>query len=398
MNDWEIPAYMSGRTGDKALAKIVNRALLLDLIRRRVRVSRASLAKESGLTKVTVSSQVADLISLGIVKETGTGDSDLGRKPVMLEIDGTAGSALGFLISTENIHAVEMDLAGNISHDEIIPIEKHDPDTVAEAIAAAAKKAKRRERQSKFGLFGIGIAIPGAVQRETGRVVRSAKLNWSDTAFMEKVAAAYEGLLQIGNDAAFATLAEHQLYNPGADDFVCLLIDEGIGSGAYINGTIHSGHNGQYGEVGHMSIVHDGPRCPCGNRGCWDLYGSELALRQALGAARGGRVPGQKELIELAAARPAWTRKAFADFIDYLTTGVVSVINFMDPSIMVINSAVLAASPEMFRSLRTAVGNMAMAHAKACQLKVSSLGKTAPAIGAAMATVDKFYEKMVLTN
>lgn len=398
MNDWGIPAYMNGRTGDKALSKIVNRALLIDLVRRRGSVSRASLAKESGLTKVTVSSQIGDLINLGIIKETGTGSSDLGRKPVMLEIDGAAGSALGFLISTENIHVVEMDLAGKITHNEILPIEKHDPDTVIKAIVACERKAKRRAKDTKFGLFGIGIAIPGAVQRDSGKVVRSAKLNWSNVDFQSMAAAVYDGILQIGNDAGFATLAEHQLYNRDADDFVCLLIDEGIGSGAYINGMIHYGHNGQYGEVGHMSIVHNGPRCPCGNSGCWDLYGSELALRQALGAARGGKVPGEKELVELAASRPAWTKKAFADFISYLTTGVVSVINFMDPSIMVINSGVLAASPEMFRALRTAVGNRAMAHAKACQLRVSSLGKMAPAIGAAMATIDKFYEKMVLQN
>jgi predicted NBD/HSP70 family sugar kinase len=396
MNDFGIPPYVSGRTGDKELSKAVNRALLLDLLRRRGSVSRASLAKESGLTKVTVSSQVAELIELGVVKETGTGTSELGRKPVMLEIDGSAGASLGISISTESLRIVEMNLAGQVGRDEIMPIADHSPEAVERAIVDIARKAKRRAKQARFGLFGIGIAVPGAVERDSGRVVRSAKLNWTDVPFRDSVARLFEGILHVGNDAALATIAERQLHDPEVDDFVCLLIDEGIGSGAFINGAIHYGHNGQYGEVGHMTIVHGGPRCPCGNQGCWDLYGSELALRQALGAARKGQPPGPGELLELAASPPAWSRRAFNDFIGYLTSGVVSVINSTAPSSMTINSGVLSASPAMFEALRAGVGERAMAHMKACDIRLSTLGKAAPAIGAGMAAMDRFYEGLVL--
>jgi predicted NBD/HSP70 family sugar kinase len=398
MNDFGIPAYVNDRTGDKDLSKVVNRALLLDLLRKRGSASRASLAKETGLTKVTVSSQVAELIKLGIVRETGAGPSELGRKPVMLEVDGSAGSALGISISTECIRIVAMNVAGKIERDEILPIEDHSPEAVVAAVIGAARKAKKRYRQTRFGLYGIGIAVPGAVERDSGRVVRSAKLNWTGVQLKASVAKLFGGILHVGNDAALATIAERQLADPEADDFVCLLIDEGIGSGAFINGAIHYGHNGQYGEVGHMTIVHGGPRCPCGNQGCWDLYGSELALRQALGAARKGPPPGAEELLALAASPPAWSRKAFADFVGYLTTGVVSVINSTAPSSMAINSAVLSASPEMFEALKAGVADRAMAHMSVCDIKLSSLGKAAPAIGAAMAATEKFYEWLVLQD
>jgi predicted NBD/HSP70 family sugar kinase len=398
MNDFGIPAYVNGRTGDKDLSRVVNRALLLNLLRRNGSVSRASLAKESGLTKVTVSSQVADLIKLGVVKETGIGASELGRKPVMLEVDGEAGMALGISISTGSLHVVTMNLAGKTERDESLPIEDHTPEGVSAAIMAVVQKAKRRAKQSRFGLYGIGIAVPGAVERGTGRVVRSAKLNWTNVPFRENLARLYRGILHVGNDAALATIAERQLHDPEVDDFVCLLIDEGIGSGAYINGAIHYGHNGQYGEVGHMTIVHGGPQCPCGNRGCWDLYGSELALRQALGAARKGPAPDEEELLALAAAPPAWSRKAFDDFIGYLTSGVVSVINSTAPSTMAINSGVLAASPGMFEALKAGVADRAMAHMSRCDIRLSSLGKAAAAIGAAMAATDSFYERLVLQD
>ncbi len=396
MKELGIPPYAGDRTGDKSLSKVVNRALLLDLLRKSGRSSRAALAKETGLTKVTVSSQVADLLELGIVRETGAGASELGRKPVMLEVDGAAGFALGLSISTESLRAVAMNAAGEVDRDEVLPMEGRSPEAVVAAVADAARRAKRRYGRSRFGLFGVGVALPGAVERGSGRVVRSAKLNWTDVPFQEAVARRYPGMLQVGNDATLATIAERRLHAPEADDFVCLLIDEGIGSGAFINGAIHYGYNGQFGEVGHMTIVHGGPRCPCGNLGCWDLYGSELALRQALGAARRGPPPGAEELLALAAAPPAWSREAFANFVGYLTTGVVSIVNSLAPSTMAINCDALAASPALFDALKAGVADRAMAHAGGCELRLSSLGKAAPAIGAAMAATERFFEGLVL--
>ncbi|MBL8968489.1 MAG: winged helix-turn-helix domain-containing protein, partial [Spirochaetaceae bacterium] len=89
----------SGRTGDGQLIKSVNRNLILEEIVRRGRVSRASIAKETGLNKATVSAQVAELLAAGIVVETGTGSSEGGRRPVILELDGSAGVALGLGLS-----------------------------------------------------------------------------------------------------------------------------------------------------------------------------------------------------------------------------------------------------------------------------------------------------------
>ena len=125
MKELRIPQYLDGRTGDKTLSKAVNRALLLNVLRKRGASSRASLAKMSGLHKVTVSSQIAELIELGIVKETGTGESELGRKPIMLEIAGESGYALGISISTACLVVVAMDLAGKTDYREFIPLEAY---------------------------------------------------------------------------------------------------------------------------------------------------------------------------------------------------------------------------------------------------------------------------------
>ena len=207
MKELRIPQYLDGRTGDKTLSKAVNRALLLNVLRKRGASSRASLAKMSGLHKVTVSSQIAELIELGIVKETGTGESELGRKPIMLEIAGESGYALGISISTACLVVVAMDLAGKTDYREFIPLEAYSPEAVLEAILSIIRKAKRRYRKSKFGLFGMGIAVPGAIDRSTGRVAFSAKLEWKNVPFRENLSKHFGGILHIGNDATLATIA-----------------------------------------------------------------------------------------------------------------------------------------------------------------------------------------------
>jgi Transcriptional regulator/sugar kinase len=390
------PPFADGRIGDGSLSKAVNRALLVGLLRRRGSASRAALAKESGLTKATVSSQVAELIELGLLRETGSGPSGVGRKPVMLEVDGSAGFLLGISISTEALRCVTMDLAGKTVRDEPLPIGDRSPATVVAAVAVAAARARKRHSRSRFGLCGVGVAVPGVVDRESGMVLRSAKLDWTDTPFEAELARRFHGELLVGNDATLATIAERSLCDPDADDFVCLFIDEGIGSGAFINGAVHYGHNGQFGEVGHMTIAHGGPRCPCGNYGCWDLYGSELALRTALGTARKGKAPGPEELLRLASSPPDWSRPAFSDFVGYLITGVVSIVNALAPSSIAINSAVLGASSELFAALKAGVEERTMSRSRGCAIRLSSLGRAAPAIGAAMGATERFYERLAL--
>ena len=398
MIDFKLPSYVEGMTGDKSLSKAVNRALLLELVKKTELISRAELAKKSGLTKATVSSQISALIELGIVRETGVGESEMGRKPVMLEIKPDAGYVLGISIVSDLLHVVSMDMRGMIVKDDKIPLEESSPASVIENIKHSVTNARRRYGKSRYGLTGVGIAVPGAMERDTGRIIRSAKLDWTDVSLVEELSSGFDGFIHTGNDATLATIAERELYAPGEDDFVCLLIDEGIGLGAYINGAVQYGHNGQFGEVGHMTVAHGGPRCPCGNYGCWDLYGSELALRQELSRPSGGRLISEEDMVRTASIYPAENREIFDGWVDYLTTGVVNVINSMAPSIIDIDSSVLSASPELFDRLRRQVTDRSMAHLPTCELRSSTLGKSAAAVGAGMAVQSDFFRSLVLMD
>lgn len=394
--DLGLPPYVGRMTGDRSLSKAVNRGILLDLVRSGA-TSRAALAKESGLNKATVSSQIAELIGLGVVRETGTGDSDLGRKPIMLEIDATSGYSLGLSLSTGTLHAIAIDAAGTIVRDESLPLPDHRPEAAAQTISRAIDRFQRDCASARYGLIGVGIAVPGAVEKETELVIRSAKLDWTAVDLRRSLAESFPGRLHIGNDATLGTIAERELYAPEARDLVCVFVDEGIGSGAYVNGTIHYGHDGRFGEVGHMTLVHGGRRCPCGNFGCWDLYGSALALREAVGRARGRTIPDEEETLALAETLPSWCAPAFDDFVSYLTSGVASLVNAFAPSVLIVNCPVLQASPALFSRLQEGLQDRAMAHFPLCELRLSALGRRAPALGAAMAVQEQFYREIAVS-
>jgi predicted NBD/HSP70 family sugar kinase len=402
----ELPSYLKGMTGDRNLSKALNRSILLDFLRQQsgpfgrgrtgdtaVGYSRAALAKKSGLNKATVSSQIAELIEMGIVRETGMGDFGLGRKPVMLEIDGRAGYVLGISITSESIHGITMNLAGDIIGDDLFPLQGAAPNQIVKHIQRIIPLVEKRLPPSRYGLFGLGIAVPGVVDINDEHVVRSAKLNWTNVPLRDIVAGKFKGILHIGNDATLATVAERELFGQKIQDLLCLLIDEGIGSGAYINGSIYYGHDGKFGEVGHMTIVHGGKPCPCGNIGCWDLYGTELALRQSL--AGKGPIPSIEHMLTLAEELPASRQKAFHAFVGYITTGLVGLINAFAPEAVIINSAVLNVSPLLFDELKKEVAGRTMTKNPECEIRLSSLGKAAPAMGACVAVQERFFQELM---
>jgi predicted NBD/HSP70 family sugar kinase len=396
MIDMGLPSYVEGMTGDKSLSKAVNRGFLLNILREEGSISRASLAKKSGLNKATVSSQISELIRMGIVRETGTGESGLGRKPVILEIAGNAGYTLGISIISECLHVTVMDLSQKIILEKLVPVHESAPDKILKLLLQTISKIEKKLPSSFYGLTGVGIAVPGVVDRDGQKIVLSARFNWVNVSLRSHIEKKYKGILHIGNDAALATIAERECYNKESQDLVSVLMDEGIGSGAYINGKIHNGYNGTFGEIGHMTLKYDGPHCPCGNRGCWDLLGSEAALRRNLAEAGYGKIPSQEEMLQLAAERPSWSNRVFDQFIDYSAAGIINLINAFGPSSLIINSDVLRVSEELFNNFKKAVEDGTMNRVSECEIKLSTLGKTAPSIGACIAVMEKFYHTLVI--
>lgn len=390
MESREMPRLGGGR-----MVRSVNRGLVLEVLARG-ESSRAAIAKETGLNKATVSSQIAELIGAGLVRETGPGESGMGRKPLIVELDPRSGYAFGVDLEVDSLRLIARSVAGVEVFERVLPLGSCAPEAAVEAIGAAVEAALAELPPSRHGAVGLCVAVPGVVDSAGGRVVSAVRLSWRDVALKPLLADRCAVPVVLGNDAKLAAAAEREeaaLRGESAEDLLCLLVGEGLGLGAFLAGKPYSGPRGYFGEAGHMTLVHRGRPCPCGNSGCWDAYASRPALASSLASALGlDSLPDTEGIIELGRSGGHAVRACFDEYADCLASGLVSLVNLFSPSAVVLNGEILSALPPVFERLALGLRSRAMPFNRGCSLRLSELGPRAPALGAARAAAAAFLE------
>ena len=267
-------------TGDQTLLKQLNRMAIVRCVRQRAGQSRADLAKETGLTKSTVSLLVQELIDEGWLLEhevqiTGA----LGRRPTPLVVDPARLAMIGAELGVDFIHVVAVSLVGEIVTYSKEPVEGADPASVLNRLATMLIDeigvAQRAGRQ----VLGVGVGLPGAVDEAAGVLKVAPNLGWRklDVATPLRAAlaaAAYGDLpLFLQNEADVAALGEFEFGDaPVREPLVYLSLGIGVGAGIVVNDRLFIGAAGFAGEVGHSILQVAGPRCSCGRQGCAEAF------------------------------------------------------------------------------------------------------------------------------
>ena len=227
----------------------------------------------------------------------------------------------------------------------------------------------------------VGVGIAGLITREG--VMRAAP-NLVVEAELPVGPLLSEALgltVYVDNDATCATVAEWRLgAGRGCDDLVVVTLGTGIGGGVVSGGVLQRGHNGFAGEFGHMVVDPDGPRCPCGRRGCWERYASGNGLAHLAGGTRG------EDLVAAAQAGDADALAAIDRYGWWVAVGLVNLTNALDPEAVVLGGG-LAASPEVFLApIRRAFTELLYSpdHRPHPRLVFAELGEHAGALGAAL--------------
>src|SRR3954452_12899652 len=274
------------RTATPSSVREVNRAIMLELIRKHQPISRADLARITGVFRSSVSDIIDELLDQQLVTEErelcGRGR---GRVPMNLRLNDECCRVLGLNIRPVYSQIASSGLSGTIQQSLYFPTPSS-PKKLVAAISEAASKLCKAVRQNFDQYERVGIAIPGHVDARTGDIL------WTPTHPELShfcIAAAIESELGIpalaDNDCNLGALSELWLSNrDGNSDFVFLnLSDYGVGAGVVINGEIYLGHNSRFAaEVGHMFIESSGLRCRCGRHGCWEMYVSNDATYKRL--------------------------------------------------------------------------------------------------------------------
>jgi predicted NBD/HSP70 family sugar kinase len=278
----------------------MTRTAVLALLARQGPLSRAEIAGRLELSPAAVTTITRKLLADGLVTEGGPRTPRSGRPSIPLALVPDAAHAIGVQVAHEHVTLVLSRLDATTVH---AVTHQFDPEGAAplgrltELIRAEAGYAAA----NGLPLLGVGVAVPGVVEPETGTLRMSVRLGWTGMPLAALLREALGLPVLVDNDISAVTAAE-RLYGPGADcsDFLLVAIGQGIGLGMVLDGAPYRGAAGAAGELGHVPVLPDGPVCGCGNRGCLETQvstGALLARARELGA-----VAENGDLAELLAA------------------------------------------------------------------------------------------------
>ncbi len=362
-----------------------SRALIVDVIRSAVKISRVELADVTGLTQPSISNIVRDLITDGIIHEIGSADSVRGKPRKLIAINPANRFGIGFHLGPETLTCVAIDLTGGVVGREVVPLAGGE----LPALLAA-----------RFADFTAALDLPPdrieglAVVAPTTLSGPSA-LNGARAELADRI-----GLpVMVENDAAAAALGEFWSRRVSREQsFGSIYLSTGIGAGFVFGGALFRGASFDAGELGHMSIAYDGRPCPCGNTGCVERYASmaatvsaarslpALASRLRLGPTTSGAYdaiaraavngdPAAFELVDAAAG--------------HLAVAVTSVVNLLDLGRLVLTGPGVALAGSIYaRRLRAHLANTAHSrHRHDITVELSAQPRDAASIGAAALVV-----------
>ena len=258
----------------------INRRIVLNLIRTRHPISRADLARVSGLQRSTISLIVEQLIEENWVLEGPTGRLPRGRRPTFLRLNDKR-AIIGVDIRPSQTTVALADANGKFISQEAMPTPA-EPGPGLDGIIERIQRIKRSCQGKK--IEGVGVSLPGRYDERTDRLVFAPNLKWRDVHIRTPIAKATGLEVEMENAANACVLAAVWFERlEECRNFVVVTVSEGIGVGILANGQLVRGLHGMAGEFGHVPLVPDGPVCGCGSRGCWEVFASnQAALRYYL--------------------------------------------------------------------------------------------------------------------
>jgi predicted NBD/HSP70 family sugar kinase len=248
-------------------------------------VSRADVARLTGLTRTTVSEVVADFIADGLAREVGRGPSRGGKAPILVEVDGDSRHVIGLDLGERAFSGAVVNLHGEIRQTASQPVEGRDGDA---ALAALYRLLDELIDATPGVLLGVGVGTPGIVDAEAGRILWAVNLDWQDLPLGDLLRERYGVPTYVANDSRAAALAE-SLFSAErrSANLIAIKVGNGIGAGLVLNGELFHGDAFGAGEIGHIAAVDDGEQCRCGRFGCLETVASSRAiLARATEAAR----------------------------------------------------------------------------------------------------------------
>jgi predicted NBD/HSP70 family sugar kinase len=379
----------TGRAGSLEALRRLNRLRVIHALRDQGQISRAEIARRTGLSRSTVSSLVSDLQADGLVVERGepgaAHGTQGGRPPILLSFDASAGAAVGIDFGHSHLRVAVSDLSSRILAERAVPLDtdhaaEQGLDAAAELVAELLAEANLDEAQ----VIGAGMGLPGPILQEDGLVGSSAILpGWVGVRAVAEMRRRLDVPILVDNDANLGALAE-AAFGAGQDasDLIYLKVASGIGAGLLLNGRLYRGTGGLAGELGHFLVDPNGLVCRCGNRGCLETLAATGALVELLGRSHGDDMTVQR-MLDLARAGDVGCRRVIADAGRAIGRAISMLINMLNPELVVVGGDLAAAGDLLLDGVRDSIARAALpSAAEAAAVVTGVLGERAQVLGA----------------
>jgi predicted NBD/HSP70 family sugar kinase len=362
-----------------------NSALLLrNLWEKPEGLSRAELARNTGLSPATVSAITADFVKVGIASMAKQRISQGGRPATPLLFSANFQNVIGIEMGSSHISAVRTDLFGTIQ--DRINIEIDVQNNPEDAFTAICECATGLCDTFKNPILGIGIGVPSPVELSPEYRLSSQILpKWQNENLAARVAEKVNLPVMIDNDANLGALAEHWWgAGRGRKDIVYIKASTGIGVGLIANGNIYRGAFGIAGEIGHINMLRGGPLCRCGFRGCLEaLVGTPAILSKARKKIQED-IPDLPALIERSRNGCEISTSIIEETGKWLGEAVANLIKTVNPSRIVLGGRICTAGPTMLQSLQETVNKrLPPFWVKNTEIHLSQVDHEPVAVGAA---------------
>jgi predicted NBD/HSP70 family sugar kinase len=305
-----------------------NAALVLRALYDHGPISRADVARLSGLTRTTVGDLIAELLEEGLAREVGRGPSTGGKAPILVELVDGARHVVGLDLGEHVFRGAIVDLRGQVQRVVERPVTGLDGDA---ALAVVYELIDTLVEAGRETLLGIGVGTPGIVDATTGTIRRAVNLKWQDLPLGDLLRERYGVPVRIANDSRAAALAIQLFSGRRSGNLVAIKVGRGIGAGVVLGGELFHGDGFGAGEIGHLVVEEDGAECRCGRFGCLETVASSRAIEQRTTEAKGAAT--ELTLDEVRAALEAGdedARRVVLAAGRYLGQAIAGVIGVLD--------------------------------------------------------------------
>jgi N-acetylglucosamine repressor len=332
-----VMAFPSKATHQQTRA--YNASLVLRALFDRGPISRAEVARLTGLTRTTVGELVGELLVDGLAREVGRGPSTGGKAPILLEVVDDARHVIGLDLGEFVFRGAIVDLRGRVQRVVERPVGGLDGERALEVVHELITELN--DGDARGTLLGIGVGTPGIVDATTGTIRRAVNLKWQDLPLGEILRDRYGVPVRIANDSRAAALAIQLFSGRPSGNLVAIKVGRGIGAGIVLGGEVFHGDGFGAGEIGHVVVEEDGAECRCGRFGCLETVASSWAIEQRATEVKGAAT--ELTLDEVKAALDAGdedVRRVVVAAGRYLGQAVAAVIGLLDVEYVALHGTV----------------------------------------------------------